>query len=245
MLSAHRPVRAFHTHTPVSATWFKQSNRPAANVRQMAAPWNAAVPRRDVVCTLRAVGSAWRAAAQEKQRGNMIRLLEELERCVPSATEIRWAGLDTAILPKHAADILRTPELIRGKLLRQKWRENFLKLPKHARQLAEPTSSDSAFLDNVDKLATWLTGIDGIDRDKEITVPVAVAFVRNGFVAWQDLDCASKEQRCSSRIRTIRGHGSPSHSGSSRLPREGKPGSGYPKSPGAAYKRTRRRPSPG
>ena len=95
------------------------------------------MPREDVVCRLRAIAEEWTQAVRGKSRPQLRRLLEELERITPSAAEIRWAGVDTACLPGRLENaIMKGPEVVRLKLLRDKWRRDFLRLPKEAQAIA-------------------------------------------------------------------------------------------------------------
>ena len=111
----------------------------------------------------------------------LLSLLEELERSIPSPEELKWAGLHDAFLIRTAKEVLRAPEVARVKILRARWQQNYKRLPQHAKKLAEPSNEEVAFYDTVQQLSVWLSRIDARNMDKEVTIPVAMAYVQNGF----------------------------------------------------------------
>jgi hypothetical protein len=116
------------------------------------------MPRKDLVCRLRAISAEWKSAVENCERHKLIRLLEELERTTPSSEEIKWSGLNDTFLWKAAQHVMSKPEVIRIQILKDKWRANFLSLPQQSRKLAEPSASEAAYFDAVQDMSHWLTG---------------------------------------------------------------------------------------
>ena len=104
------------------------------------------MPREDIVCRLRAIAAEWEQAVAARNRPQVRRLLGELERSTPSPAEIRWAGIDRTCLPVQLENtFLKGPDVVRLKLLRDRWQKDFLRMPKESRAIAAPKAEEFAF----------------------------------------------------------------------------------------------------
>jgi len=149
--------------------------------------------RKEIVCLLRTIVADWRKAITAKERTKLRNLLGRLEQIVPSPQEIHWSGIGKAASVSSAALILKGPEINRLKVLKERWKESYRRLPAHAKKLAGPTVAEEAFLQAVQDINSYLQKFVSPGEVAPDTMHAALALVRVGFQVPADLDSAEAD----------------------------------------------------
>ena len=71
---------------------------------------------------MRSLTREWQKATAARDRAALSRMLEQWERIVPTPQEILWASAGKIIRHEAVEGILRPPEVVRVKLLRERWK---------------------------------------------------------------------------------------------------------------------------